>query len=233
MLIHLSVKNLALIDQINMDFDKGLNILTGETGAGKSIIIDAVNLILGDRADRDLIQTGKEYAFVEAVFDISKHSHIAQILDELGIEMEQDGSLLIVRELSVSGKNICRINGRIVTLSVLKNLSRYLVDIHGQHEHQSLLRVEQHGELLDMLGGTKIAKSKEKVREIYNSWRDIHRKIKNLSHLGTDGERRKDILQYQINEIESANLREGEEEELTRERNRLINAEKIINTVNS
>lgn len=233
MLMHLSVKNLALIDQINMDFDKGLNILTGETGAGKSIIIDAVNLILGNRADRDLIQTGKDYAFVEAVFDISKHPHIIQILDELGIEMEEDGSLLIVRELSASGKNICRINGRIVTLSILRNLSRYLVDIHGQHEHQSLLRVEQHGELLDMLGGAKIEKSKEKVREIYNLWRQIHRKIKKLSHLGTDGERRKDILQYQINEIESANLREGEEEELTRERDRLINAEKIINIVNS
>jgi DNA repair protein RecN (Recombination protein N) len=233
MLMHLSVKNLALIDHINLDFDKGLNILTGETGAGKSIIIDAVNLILGDRADRDLIQTGKDYALVEALFDISNHPHMTQVLDDLGIEMEQDGSLLLVRELSAGGKNICRINGRIVTLSILKNISKFLVDIHGQHEHQSLLRVEEHRELLDMLGGAKLSQAKEKVKELYDSWKEIHRKIKKLSHLELDGERRKDILQYQINEIESANLKEDEEEGLIHERDRLNNAERIISVINS
>lgn len=233
MLMHLSVKNLALIDQIELDFDKGLNILTGETGAGKSIIIDAVNLVLGERADRDLIQTGKESALVEAIFSVTDQMHIGEILSEYGIEPEEDGTLLLMRELSISGKNVCRINGRIVTLSVLKNISRYLVDIHGQHQHQSLLSIEQHRELLDMLGGEKITSAREKVEDLYNSWRQVQKKIKKLAGIGIDGERRKDILSYQIDEIESADLEENEEEELNQERSILANGEKIISIINS
>lgn len=233
MLMHLSVKNLALIDQIDLDFQEGLNILTGETGAGKSIIIDAVNLVLGERADRDLIQTGKEYALVEAIFSLKGQRHIEPILSEYGIALEEDDSLLLMRELSTNGKNICRINGRIVTLSILRNISRYLVDIHGQHQHQSLLRVEQHRELLDMLGRDKIDLAKEKVEGIYNNWHQVRKKIKELSGVGMDGERRKDILAYQIDEIENANLSEDEEEKLSQERTILINGEKIINNINS
>ena len=233
MLMHLSVKNLALIDQINLDFHEGLTILTGETGAGKSIIIDAVNLVLGERADRELIQTGKEYALVEAIFSVTDQQHIGAILREYGIAPEEDGTLLLMRELSTSGKNLCRINGRIVTLSVLKNISRYLVDIHGQHQHQSLLSIEQHRELLDMLGGSKIASTKEKVEGIYHNWQKVRKKIEKLSGIGMDGERRKDILSFQIDEIENANLKENEEEELSQERSMLINGEKIINIINS
>ena len=206
MLMHLSVRNIALIDQINIDFSEGLNILTGETGAGKSIIIDAVNLVLGERADRDLIQTGKDYALVEALFDVTNLQQINGLLEEYGIESEEDETLLLMRELSVSGKNVCRINGRIVTLSVLKSVSRHLVDIHGQHQHQSLLSIEQHRELLDMLGGEAIAKTKEEVRHLYNRWKKIQKEIDKISGIGMDGERRKDILTYQINEIESVNL---------------------------
>lgn len=233
MLMHLSVRNIALIDQINIDFSEGLNILTGETGAGKSIIIDAVNLVLGERADRDLIQTGKDYALVEALFDVTNLQQINGLLEEYGIESEEDETLLLMRELSVSGKNVCRINGRIVTLSVLKSVSRHLVDIHGQHQHQSLLSIEQHRELLDMLGGEAIAKTKEEVRHQYNRWKKIQKEIDKISGIGMDGERRKDILTYQINEIESVNLSPGEEEELVSERSKLANGEKIINILNS
>ncbi|MGI5850957.1 MAG: DNA repair protein RecN [Caldicoprobacterales bacterium] len=233
MLMHLSVKNIALIDEINLDFDKGFNIMTGETGAGKSIIIDAVNLILGERADRDLIQTGKKYALVEAIFDIGNQTGIGDILCKLGIEMESDGTLLLMRELTSNGRNICRINGRIVTLSTLRKVGKYLIDIHGQHQHQSLLNVEQHQELLDMLGGDDTLKARGEVETIYNSWKEIQRRIKRLSGIGTDGERRKDLLIYQINEIESANLRDGEEEELNHERAVLVNSEKIIHIINS
>ncbi len=233
MLMHLSVKNLALIDQIHLDFDKGLNILTGETGAGKSIIIDAVNLVLGERADRDLIQTGKDSALVEAIFSVADQPNIGEILNEYGIEPEEDGTLLLMRELSINGKNLCRINGRIVTLSILKNVSRYLVDIHGQHQHQSLLSVDQHRELLDMLGGERISSIKERVLGIYSNWQQMRKKIENLSGMGMDGERRKDILSYQIDEIESANLDENEEQELIQERSILANGEKIINIINS
>lgn len=233
MLMHLSVKNLALIDEVNLDFDKGLNILTGETGAGKSIIIDAVNLVLGERADRDLIQSGQEFALAEALFDVKDQPNIAMVLEEFGIDGEEDGTLLLTRELSASGRNLCRINGRVVTLSVLKSVGKYLVDIHGQHQHQSLLRVEQHRELLDILGGDGIASAKAKVRELYHSWKEIRREIKKLSGIGADGERRKDILAYEINEIEGADLREDEEEELNHERTILANGEKIVNAINS
>ncbi|NLJ41679.1 MAG: DNA repair protein RecN [Clostridiales bacterium] len=233
MLVHLSVKNLALIDEIELVFDKGLNILTGETGAGKSIIIDAVNLVLGERADRDLIQTGKEYALVEAVFDLGDQPNFNEILSEYGIKQEQDNSLLLMRELSVSGRNICRINGRIVTLSVLKSIGSYLVDIHGQHQHQSLLIVDQHRELLDKLGGKTIASLKELVNKHYNKWKAIQKKIQQLSGSGMDIERRKDILSYQINEIESAALELNEDEDLRKERGLLIHAEKITNIINS
>jgi DNA repair protein RecN (Recombination protein N) len=176
MLMHLSVKNLALIDEVKLDFDRGLNILTGETGAGKSIIIDAVNLVLGERAHRDLIQSGKEYALVEAVFDVNNQGNIINILNEYGIGLEDDGTLILTRELSVSGKNVCRINGRMVTLSVLKDVSKYLVDIHGQHQHQSLLVVEQHRELLDRLGGDMIINAREKVERAYDAWKKTREK---------------------------------------------------------
>ncbi|HZJ56762.1 MAG TPA: DNA repair protein RecN [Clostridia bacterium] len=233
MLMHLSVRNIALIDEINLDFHNGLNILTGETGAGKSIIIDAVNLVLGERADRDLIQTGKDYALVEAIFDIRGQRDLDNILDELGIEIESDGTLLLMRELAANGRNICRINGRIVTLSALKNVSKYLIDIHGQHQHQSLLNVDQHLELLDMLGGDMILNSRKEVESIYHTWKGIHKRIRKLSGIGMDGERRKDILSYQIQEIENANLGDNEEEELGNQRAILANSEKIIHIINS
>ncbi|HZJ83511.1 MAG TPA: DNA repair protein RecN [Clostridia bacterium] len=233
MLMHLSVKNIALIDEISLDFDRGLNILTGETGAGKSIIIDAVNLVLGERADRDLIQTGKSFARVEALFSIGEHTQIDFILKEHGIQPEGDNTLLLARELSTNGKNVCRINGRIVTLSILRMVSKHLVDVHGQHQHQSLLIPEDHIQLLDMLGGQELTEIKKTTELLYGKWKGITNRIRGISGIGMDGERHKDILAYQIDEIENANLVVGEEEDLTKERDLLVNAEKIITIINA
>lgn len=233
MLIQLSVKNLALIDEIHLNFDKGLNILTGETGAGKSIIIDAVNLVLGERADRDMIQTGKDFARVEALFYIENPEKIESVLNEFGIDPEPDNTLLLMREISLNGRNICRINGRTVTLSIHREISKYLVDIHGQHQHQSLLDVKYHRDLLDMLGGDKIQEIKSQVTKLYKEWKEIQKRIDKLSDIDKNGERRKDILKHQINEIESANLKEGEEEELMQQRTILYNAEKITRVIHA
>jgi len=228
MLVQLSVKNFALIDEIHLNFERGLNILTGETGAGKSIIIDAVNLVLGERADREMIQTGKEFARVEALFYLENPQKIKSILVEFGIEPEPDNTLLLMREIFLNGRNICRVNGRTVTLSIHREISKNLVDIHGQHQHQSLLDVKYHRDLLDMLGGDMIQESKSQVNRLYNQWKEIQSKIRKLSGVGKDGELRKDILKHQINEIQSANLVVGEDEELLRQRAVLYNAEKII-----
>ena len=233
MLAQLSVKNLALIDEVNLEFDSGLNILTGETGAGKSIIIDAVNLALGERADREMIQTGKDFARVEALFYLENPQKIESILIELCNDPEPDNSLLITREISFSGRNICRVNGRTVTLSILRDISKHLIDVHGQHQHQSLLDVKHHRVLLDMLGGEEVQKTKEKVYALYRDWKKIKNKINELAGVGRDGELRKDILKHQINEIESANLKKGEEEELLKLRAVLHNAEKITRIIYS
>lgn len=232
MISNLSIKNIALIDELNIEFDKGLNILTGETGAGKSIIIDSVNLVLGERADKELIQTGKDYAAVEVLFSLDDSTKVNELLTEFGIPAEEDNTLLLMRELSSQGKNTCRINGRMVTLSMLKQVTRFLVDIHGQHKHQALLQPESHIKMLDQLGGKELSDIKEAVKSTYHAWREIRQKIKKIAGITEDGERRKDLLIYQINEIESANLSPGEEDDLKKERELLLNAEKIINIVN-
>lgn len=163
MLSRLRIKNLALIDDLSIEFERGLNVLTGETGAGKSIIIDAVGLLLGERADKSLIQTGRESALVEGLFYIEKGVRLNAFLLDSGIEPDEDNSILLMRQLTQSGRNICRINGYTATLAMLKETGRYLLDIHGQHEHQSLLSPEQHIRLLDSLGHDHISKLRQDV----------------------------------------------------------------------
>ena len=231
MLSHLSIQNVALIDRLTIEFCEGFNVLTGETGAGKSIIVDAIGLLLGERADRELIQTGKDHAQVEGLFCLKYPEKVAPILERYGIPVEDDGALVLMRQLSRSGRNVCRINGQMVTLSILREIGQYLVDIHGQHQHQSLLNPDYHIEILDRLGGNAIAVLKEQVGHLYSRWRAIGRQMEDLMKLERDGERMKDLLNYQINEIAAANLRVGEDEELLNERSLLQNAEKIMSVV--
>jgi DNA repair protein RecN (Recombination protein N) len=225
-LIHLEIHNIALIDTVIIDFEEGLNILTGETGAGKSIIIDSINAVLGERFSKELIRTGKEKARVEAVFKVD-YKKVEDILEKTGIEPEEDSTLIISREFNMSGKNICRVNGIIVTVSILRQIGERLIDIHGQHDNQSLLRTQSHIELLDSFGGDNIEFLKRKYLATYEEYRQVKNRLKSLMGDKKERERKIDLLKFQIEEISKAGLKLGEEEELNRQRLLLSNSEKI------
>lgn len=228
MLLHLHIENYALIQELSIAFTPGLNILTGETGAGKSIIIGAMNLVLGERADRELIRSGSENASVQALFDCNGRQDLIDMLAGQGIVPEEDGTLLLTRNLSLNGRNTCFINGTMVTLSVLKEAGSHLVDVHGQHEHQSLLRRETHLDVIDSMGGAGLARQREQVKDAYETWHALSREVRRLMGIGPEGERKKDVYRYQMDEIEKAELAPGEEEGLRQELKILQNAEKIM-----
>ena len=228
MLCQLSIENIALIDKLSLELKDGLNILSGETGAGKSIIIDSLNFVLGERADKSLIRFGTDKASVEAVFEDYDTPAVDAYLEDLGIERED--VLVLRRKMSVDGKNECRINGRISTLSTLKGLTELLVDIHGQHEHQSLLKSANHVTLLDKLGEKKIAKLKEDVENDYKQYTSLKREFARFGN-SDERERKLDILNFQIDEIEKADVKDGEEDELLTARKRIRNMEKIISAL--
>lgn len=227
MLSRLSIKNFALIDDISIDFDHGMNVITGETGAGKSIVIDAVSLLLGERADKSSIQTGKESAQVEGLFYLENCDRLNAFLSKSGIESEADKSILLMRQITQSGRNLCRINGSSATLTMLKEVSRFLFDIHGQHEHQSLLFPEQHIRLLDSLGRDEMTKLKNDVSRLYNRWSSINYELMKLRKFENEDALRKEILKFNLDEITKADLKIGEQEVLEQERVYLQNFEKI------
>jgi DNA repair protein RecN (Recombination protein N) len=206
MLLQLNIRNIALIDEVSIELGEGLNILTGETGAGKSIIIDSINAILGERVSKDLIRTGRDKALVEAVFNID-NSRFSDIFEETGIDPEEDGTLIISREFTVAGKNTCRINGKMATVTMVRSFGERLVDIHGQHDNQSLLRTESHALLLDSFGGEKIRKLKEAYSNQLTQYRELTAKMKELSGGIGEREKRIDLLKYQIDEIKKAKLK--------------------------
>ncbi len=228
MLLTLSIENIALIDKLELELNSGLNILSGETGAGKSIIIDSLNFVLGERADKSLIRYGTDFAVVQAVFDDYLTNAVKQYLDDMGIDA--DDVLILRRKMSVDGKNECRINGRVTTLSILKGLTELLVDIHGQHEHQSLLKSANHISLLDSIGDAKIASAKENVSCAYKQYVSLKRELLKFGD-SADRQRRLDVLEYQINEIENADVKDGEEESLLAQRKRIRNMEKILSAL--
>lgn len=228
MLCQLSIENIALIDKLELELKNGLNILSGETGAGKSIIIDSLNFVLGERADKSLIRFGTDKASVEAVFEDYLTPSVQNCLDDLGIEAED--VLILRRKMSADGKNECRINGRISTLSALKSLTELLVDIHGQHEHQSLLKSTNHIKLLDKLGEKKIATVKGEVEKDFDDYTSLKKEFSRFGN-ADERERKLDILSFQIDEIEKADVKEGEEDELLSARKRIRNMEKIISAL--
>lgn len=228
MLCQLSIENIALIDKLELELKNGLNILSGETGAGKSIIIDSLNFVLGERADKSLIRFGTDKASVEAVFEDYLTPSIKDCLEDLGIEAED--VLILRRKMSADGKNECRINGRISTLSALKSLTELLVDIHGQHEHQSLLKSTNHIKLLDKLGEKKIATVKGEVEKNFDDYTSLKKEFLRFGN-ADERERKLDILSFQIDEIEKADVKDGEEDELLSARKRIRNMEKIISAL--
>lgn len=232
MLVQLDIHNVALIDHVTIELGRGLNVLTGETGAGKSIIIDSINAILGERLSKDLIRTGREKAVIEAIFNVD-NERMADLFEKFGIEPEEDGTLILSREFSLSGKNVCRVNGKMYTVSMLRELGSHIIDVHGQHDNQSLLRTESHIELLDSFGGENIQFLKQNYSDLLVQYKNIRNKLRNMSGYENEREKKIDLLKYQINEIKKAKLKSGEEEELNKQRMRLTNAEKIINTLSS
>ena len=224
MLQSLYIENIAVIERADIAFDAGLNILTGETGAGKSIVIDAINAVLGERVSRDIVRTGSSEARVTALFsDLSPAA--ADALREWDIEPDEDGCLLIQRTISAGGKGTCRIGGRPVTVSILRDVGRRLVNIHGQHENQALLSPERHVTYLDRLGGH--APLLEAYREAYSRLCSLRRELDEADMDETMKARRIDLLRYQIEEIEAAELTAGEEEELEASRRFYRHAEAV------
>ncbi|HPZ42505.1 MAG TPA: DNA repair protein RecN [Bacillota bacterium] len=227
MLLSLFIRNFGIIELLNMDLDRGLNVLTGETGAGKSIIIEALQLALGGRASSEQIRSGTEKAMVQATFSVDSLPSLNTLLEKQGIEASGDGILLLSREIARSGKNICRINGQVVTLGFYKNVGRYLADLHVQHEQNSLLDQERQRKLLDRFGGKEMQKHLEEVQSVFNKWKSARLRFEKISKTAKERARRQETLRYEIGEISSANLKPGEEEELLAEKSMLANAEKI------
>ena len=225
MLEMLHIENIAIIERSEIAFTRGFNALTGETGAGKSIVIDSMSAVLGQRTSRDLIRTGADKAFVSAWF-----SHVpASLCEDLGITPDEDGNLLLQREIHADGKNVCRVGSRPVTVSQLRQLGSRLVNIHGQHDGQQLLDEEQHLTYLDRYGRVENAFSV--YADKYNTLTEIRRQMTALQMDEAEKARRMDTLQYQIAELERAKLKEGEEEVLESRRNLLRNGEKFISAV--
>ncbi len=225
MLELLHIENIAIIEAADIEFAPGFNALTGETGAGKSIVIDSLSAVLGQRTSRELIRTGADKAFVSAAFS----GTVPELTETLGIQPEADGTLLLQREIQTDGKNVCRVNGRPVTVGQLRALGARLLNIHGQHDGQQLLDEEQHIVYLDSFG--RVESLAITYAEKYKNFTDIRRQIGALQMDEAEKARRVDTLQYQIEELRRAKLTPGEEEELTARRGMLRNAEKFLDAV--
>lgn len=229
MLRELFIRNIALIDELRINFEEGFNVLSGETGAGKSIIIDSVGLICGNRGGRELISTGSEAAYVEALFDMT--DSLSPLFGELGIPEEADGSVIISRELHANGRSTCRINGRLQPISALKDIASKLINIHGQNQLGEVLNENNHINILDQFAGADAFKLKEQISDEYKKYRDIKKQIDAMRMSEAERARELDMLSFQCAEIEKAKLRSGEDDELRTRRNELLNSEKISNAL--
>ena len=228
MLISLYIDNVAVIEHSDFMLKKGFNVMTGETGAGKSIIIDSINAILGERTSRELIRHEATSARVTALFS-EPSQRVVTTMEELGVALEEDGNLLIQRELNADGKSICRINGRPVTASIVRSIGQHLINIHGQHENQALLSPQLHIHYIDSMGN--LAPDLEEYRKIYAQAVALKKELMAMETDVSEKTRRMDLLRYQIEELEGAQLRVGEREELLEQKNRFLNMEKIASSI--
>ncbi|MBM7604582.1 DNA repair protein RecN (Recombination protein N) [Metabacillus crassostreae] len=231
MLAELSIKNFAIIESLTVSFEKGLTVLTGETGAGKSIIIDAVHLLAGARGSSEFVRFGEKRAELEALFLMEDDRHpVYNKCDEFGIDVS-DGMIILRRDLSATGKSICRINGKLVTIAILREVGQYLVDVHGQHDNQELMNEENHINLLDQYGGKKIKAALENYFDVYRNYDTLQKKIIQLSENEQEMAHRLDLLQFQLEEIEGAELQPKEDELLIEEKNQISNYEKVYDSL--
>jgi len=225
LLAELYMDNFTIVDRLRFELAAGFNVLTGETGAGKSVVVDAVALAIGGRASQDYIRAGSDRAVIEALFHVGELPTVAAILEESGIETGPE--LVVTREVLREGRNICRINGRLATLNLVQRLGSHLVDIHGQHDHQSLLRPHTHLDLLDRLGGSRLLDQRRRVGELYTAWRDAARGLARIREQADRRQGRLEQLEYELKEIRTANPRPDEADRLTSELQVLANAERL------
>lgn len=233
MLLTLNIKNYAIIDQLSIDFSEGLNVLTGETGAGKSIIVGALSLALGYRANTDAIRTGADRITVQALFSYDvDDAAVQQIFDEFGITSE-DHTVLLTREIYANGRNVCRVNDVLINVLTLKSISAYLVDIHGQHEHQKLLNQETHIDFLDAYAGESIQTMKHETSVRYEEMKRAERELHMLIEKEKDARAKEDEVREHLKEINSLNLVVGEDEKLEERKKILSNSEKLFELTTS
>ncbi|MBJ6364226.1 DNA repair protein RecN [Paenibacillus sp. GCM10012307] len=226
MLRELSIRNLAVIESTVIHFNKGFHVLTGETGAGKSILIDALGLVIGARGAADMIRHGCDRAEIEAIFDLPPSHPVWGKLSQYGINGNNEELLVIRRELSIQGKSVSRINGQMVNLTILREVGEHLVNLHGQHEHQSLLKPEQHLQWLDIYAGTPLMEKKSQYRQIFRRYQQVRVKLRDLEENARQNIQMLDLYKFQIEEIQSANLKSGEDESLVEEKRKLTHAER-------
>ncbi len=219
MISTLHIKNIGIIEDLSIDLNQGLNVLTGETGAGKTLIIDSLQIISGGRFSKDMIRKGENNSFVELC------------MYEPNYENSEDGNIIVSREINLNGKNICKINGRMVTVNELKEFMKNFLEIHGQNDNQYLLDSKKHLSYLDSFSGEKIKQLINKYKKLYSEYNKIRKELK--ENLGDDKEKQRklDLLQYQINEIEETNLNLNEDEELETKRKIFQNSENITNNL--
>ena len=230
MLRELYIKNMVLIDELRLQFGAGLNVLTGETGTGKSIVVDCMELLVGERFNSDVIRSHDQKCLVEGVFEVMPDSPLTQFLQEKNLWEDEDELLIICREITPQGRSINRVNGHTVTAAMLRNLAEYLVDIHMQNDNQQVLNPRFHRQFLDSLS-SEVREILPRLEKAYHEWQTTMNRIEELRALKEQKARDLDFIEYQIGEIESAALVEGEDEELLAERARLLNWEKLLNPV--
>lgn len=227
MLSELSIKNFAIITSLSLSFEKGMTVLSGETGAGKSIIIDAIHLLVGGRGSAEFVRHGENKAEIEGLFLLDDEKHPCyEKAAEFGIDIEE-GMVVLRRDIFKSGKSVCRINGKLVTISILREIGSTLVDIHSQHEHQELLDETKHLQLLDQFGGEEIARSYEEYKQVYHDYVSTLKQLNQFTDNEQQMMQRLDLLTFQLNEIQQADLKLNEDEELLEEKRKLNNFEKL------
>lgn len=229
MLLEISIKNFAIIEEISLQFDNGMTVLTGETGAGKSIIIDAMNMMLGARASTEVIRHGAHKAEIEGFFSLGENQALQDVLQENGLDLSDD--LVIRREIFANGRSVSRINGQMVNLATLKEVGQFLVDIHGQHDQEDLMKASHHQAILDAFGDATFKAIKTTYQELFDDYKSLRKKVIDKQKNERDHKERIDMLSFQMAEIEAADLKRGEDQSLIKERDRLLNHKNIADTL--
>lgn len=230
MLKTLCIENIAVIEKADIEFSKGFNVLTGETGAGKSIVVDSINAILGERTSKELVRAGSENAFVTAYFE-DINSEVKQKLNEFDLPCEDDGTLMLSRKISAQGKSTCRINGSVCTVSMLKEVGNLLVNIHGQHDSQTLLNADYHYKFVDMYGS--LDGVVDEYKQSFKQLLSVRKQLKALTLDADERDRQIELLDYQIKELTDAEIKVGEWDELKKRKNLILNSQNLLQSLNS